>query len=80
MKADYGWVGLTVYVAAYDVWACWNGHESLSGAFWRGMNNSKARIPMIAGTIILMKHLLKPDLLPQVDPLRFVGSRLRNHE
>lgn len=77
-NATLGWIGLGVYVAVYDVWALVNGHETLSGAIWRGLTNKKTRGPIIAAILITNKHLLAPQVLPQIDPFNKASEVLRN--
>ncbi len=67
------WIGLTGYVAAYDLWAAASGNETLSSAFYRAFRHPVRKFPLIALWIYLTAHLfhLMPD---RFDPLRRLGS------
>lgn len=76
----FGWLGLAIYVAAYDYWTIRTNRETLSSAFGRSMRHPVARWVTITGTIQLLKHLLAPNWLPQLDPLKYSAERLRAAE
>lgn len=65
--ATLAWVGLFVYVAAYDSWALLREAETLSAAFGRGMRHHHARWPVFMLWAVVTGHLF--GLLPRrLDP------------
>lgn len=79
-KANVGWAGLALYVAAYDLWALRTNNETLSSGFWRGLSNKRYRIPILLALMVTTKHLAAPTVLPQVDPFRKASEVLRRKE
>ena len=76
----WGWLGLAAYVAIYDYWTIKTNRETLSSAFGRSMKHPVARIATVTITAHLLKHLLAPNWLSKIDPLRYVAERLRGAE
>jgi hypothetical protein len=74
-SATFGWLGLAIYVTAYDAWAIKYGHETLSRACWRGLKHPVARWPIMYATAVVVKHLMLPEFIPEVDPLRLVALK-----
>ena len=74
-RSDVAWFGLAAYVALYDYHAIKTGKETLSRGFWRALSNPKTRWPAILVCTSLYKHLVFPNLLPQLDPLNHVAER-----
>lgn len=68
------WVGLALYVSAYDIWAATTRHETLSMAFYKAIQHPVKRFPTIVVWATLTAHLFKfiPD---RYDPLRSWGAR-----
>lgn len=67
------WIGLTVYVAGYDLWAAVRGEETLSTAFYRAVRHPVRRFPLVLLWAYLTAHLF--HLLPdRWDPLRRAGD------
>jgi hypothetical protein len=75
VKAGPAWVALFSGIAAYDWWAIRQGHETLSGAFWRHLERYPTRIGLTLVATLLYKHLVAPGILPAVDPLRPLANR-----
>lgn len=66
------WIGLTAYVAGYDLWAAARGEETLSTAFYRAFRHPVKRFPLILLWAYLTAHLF--HLMPERwDPLRQAG-------
>lgn len=67
------WLGLTGYVAGYDLWAAVRGEETLSSAFYRAFRHPVHRFPVLVMWAYLTAHLfhLMPD---RWDPLRRLGE------
>lgn len=63
------WIGLVIYIAAYDLWATRTGRDTLSMAFYNSIRHPVRRWPVIVIWSYLTAHLFKflPD---KVDPLR----------
>lgn len=76
-KANVPWVALFAYVAAYDIYAIYKGHETLSSACWRFLTHPKGKWPTTLTATLLYKHLMFPNFLPQVDPLNQLARLLR---
>lgn len=74
-KADIAWFALAAYVAAYDYYAIKKGKETLSRGYWRALGNPKTRWPAVLVTTSVFKHLMFPNVLPQLDPLNRVAER-----
>ena len=55
--------------ALYDYYAIKSGRETLSRAYWRALRHPATRWPAVLVTTGLYKHLMFPNLLPQIDPL-----------
>ncbi len=72
--ADLGWVAIAAFVATYDYWAIRNKRETLSRAYWRAVRNPWSRLPAVLVVTGLYKHLLFPNVLPQLDPLNRVAE------
>ena len=67
------WIGLTGYVAAYDLWAAVTGNETLSSAFYRAFRHPVRKFPVLAMWAYMTAHLF--HLLPdRWDPLRRAGD------
>jgi len=74
-KAGVAWcIGITL-VVSYDYWAIANGHETLSGAFWRNLEKPHRRVAVTIPATLLYKHLVAPEFIPQIDPLKVVVDR-----
>lgn len=74
-KAGLGWLGIALYVCAYDYWACTNGHETLTHAFHRSYVSPVSRPFAALGTAIMVKHLLLPRFCPHLDPINRIADR-----
>jgi hypothetical protein len=63
------WIGLTLYVIAYDSYAVLTQKDTMSTAFLNAIKHPKKRWPVIAAWIYITTHLFK--LIPEkIDPLR----------
>ena len=70
-----GWLGLVTYVAAYDTYAIKRDHETMSQACWD--TKTYGRCAVGAAVVIVTKHLLFPNFLPQTDPIGIAGMIIR---
>lgn len=72
-----GWLGLGIYVAAWDAWALRCRHETLSSAFGRSIRHPRA-LPFVAlGWGLLTAHLFgRPRALRRLDPIAAVARRV----
>lgn len=71
--AEMGWVMLFGYVAAYDLWAIKTKRESLSHAFYRGVQHPKKRWITIWAWGTLTAHLF--NIIPdKLDPIHMIGE------
>jgi hypothetical protein len=62
------WLGLTGYVVLYDVFALKSSRETLSSAFFRGLQHPIKRWPVALRWAILTGHLF--HLIPRkLDPI-----------
>lgn len=71
------WAGLAIYVLAYDIWAMKRGSETLSGAFWRGMDHPRKRWMVVLAWLVVTKHLVLPEVLAEKDPFNIIGWVVR---
>jgi len=53
LKSEHGWIGLVLYVWAWD----WYGPETLSEGFWRGLKNPASRFFVIFAWAWVSSHL-----------------------
>jgi len=68
-EGDRAWVGLLIYVAAYDTCAIIQGRETLSSSFARALQHPVRRWPTMVAWAYLTGHLF--EILPrEIDPLR----------
>lgn len=73
----YAWLGLGIYVLAYDYWAIRTSRETLSEAYGRSMAHPIYRLPTLLISTTVLKHLMAPRLLPQTDWLGYIANRWR---
>jgi hypothetical protein len=66
---DFAWIGLALYVAAYDALAVASGRDTLSGSFARAIDHPVRRWPTMAVWAALTAHLFKA-IPARFDPLR----------
>lgn len=76
-KGGTAWVGIALYVALYDYYAIKNDKETLSAAFGRSLAHPVGRWPTLFVVAGLMKHLLAPTFLPQLDPFAKIADKWR---
>ena len=74
------WVALASFILAYDLWAIRGGHETLSGAFWRSLENPYSRPFVLLAWIIVTKHLVFPSFLAEADPFNLFVEKIRKSE
>lgn len=75
-NADWGWLLLAGYVAAYDTWALKTGRETLSSAFGRSLRHPIRRWPTLMTWGVITLHLF--GRLPTwLDPLHHYGRMFR---
>lgn len=78
MRSGPAWATLGSGIAAYDVWACRSGNETLSSGYARALQHHP--LIVLAVTAYLVGHLAGP-LLPaafaRVDVLSIAARRLR---
>lgn len=70
-------MGLAVYVAAYDYWAIRHKNETMSEAFGRSFQHPWYRPLTALATLGLLKHLVTPTFLPQLDPFARLAENWR---
>lgn len=78
-RGKRAWIGLALYVAIYDYWAITNDNETLSEAFGKSMEHPIGRWPTLLTVLGLLKHLLAPRWLPQLDPFATLAARWRRN-
>lgn len=58
-----GWLGLTIYVVAYDIWAAKTKRQTLSTAFYEAVSSPRHRYGVVLVWAYLTGHLFK--ILPR---------------
>ena len=68
-EGELAWVGLTLYIVCYDIWAARTGNETLSSAFYAALKHPVRRWPTTLVWSYITAHLF--HLIPaKYDPLR----------
>lgn len=76
MPGDVGWVAVLGAALAWDLYALHTRRvETLSAACRRAVAHPTTRWPTVLAVVGLAKHLLLPNILPQLDPFWWLVER-----